>query len=249
MTKIPTRDEITVGSTVSVETKEDQGTGKLTTGKVLEILTASKFHPHGIKVRLDSSIVGRVKKILTNAPPTIEKQFVDLSKREVPKTEDTHNEFKEFYQYDKQLSDTSDVNKIKGIKSSVRHRLVLAICSFGNSKSGGFVYLGINSDGGVSGLEKDRDLEGFTDYEDAFANHIRDTLGALLKDKSFIISKLQIKFRSIEDKTICIIQVLPAIQPLYINGDFYVRGPTPRAEKLGGNDMIRYIKDRFPNFE
>jgi len=44
--------------------KQDQSSGKLTEGTVKKILTNSPNHPHGIKVMLDSGIVGRVKAIL-----------------------------------------------------------------------------------------------------------------------------------------------------------------------------------------
>ncbi len=44
--------------------KPHQRTGKLTEGVVKDILTKSPSHPHGIKVRLQSGIVGRVKEIL-----------------------------------------------------------------------------------------------------------------------------------------------------------------------------------------
>lgn len=44
--------------------KQDQRSGKLTEGVVKDILTRSATHPHGIKVRLQSGIVGRVKEIL-----------------------------------------------------------------------------------------------------------------------------------------------------------------------------------------
>jgi uncharacterized repeat protein (TIGR03833 family) len=49
------------GMLVRIELKKDQGTGRLTEGKVKEILTGSSFHPHGIKVRLEDGQVGRVK--------------------------------------------------------------------------------------------------------------------------------------------------------------------------------------------
>lgn len=45
--------------------KEDQRSGKLTEGFVKDILTKSPTHPHGIKVRLETGQVGRVKKIET----------------------------------------------------------------------------------------------------------------------------------------------------------------------------------------
>jgi uncharacterized repeat protein (TIGR03833 family) len=57
------RTEIAPGSTVMVVQKQDQGTGKLTEGIVKRILTKSQNHPHGIKVMLESGIVGRVKEI------------------------------------------------------------------------------------------------------------------------------------------------------------------------------------------
>ncbi len=59
----PRRDHIKEGITVLIETKENQGTGKLTQGTVSEILTSSQVHPHGIKVRLKDGQVGRVKQI------------------------------------------------------------------------------------------------------------------------------------------------------------------------------------------
>lgn len=45
--------------------KEDQRAGRLTRGIVQDILTSSSFHPHGIKVRLESGEVGRVQNIVT----------------------------------------------------------------------------------------------------------------------------------------------------------------------------------------
>lgn len=58
------RDHIKQGSKVRVVQKQDQRSGKLTEGIVANILTNSSTHPHGIKVRLESGIVGRVKEIL-----------------------------------------------------------------------------------------------------------------------------------------------------------------------------------------
>lgn len=58
------RADIKVGASVKVIQKQDQRTGNLTCGIVQAILTKSGTHPHGIKVRLESGIVGRVKEIL-----------------------------------------------------------------------------------------------------------------------------------------------------------------------------------------
>jgi uncharacterized repeat protein (TIGR03833 family) len=57
------RSSIRRGLVVSIVMKEDQRTGKLTEGIVEAILTNSAVHSYGIKVRLESGQVGRVKKI------------------------------------------------------------------------------------------------------------------------------------------------------------------------------------------
>lgn len=57
------RVNITPGSTVLIVMKKDQRSGNLTKGIVKDILTKSAFHPHGIKVRLESGEIGRVKEI------------------------------------------------------------------------------------------------------------------------------------------------------------------------------------------
>lgn len=58
------RDDIKPGMQVAVILKKDQRTGVKTEGIVKDLLTKSKFHPHGIKVRLEDGQVGRVAEIL-----------------------------------------------------------------------------------------------------------------------------------------------------------------------------------------
>ncbi|MGM0407642.1 MAG: YwbE family protein [Bacteroidota bacterium] len=60
------RNNIKPGMEVSIVLKKDQRTGKLTKGIVQDILTKSATHPHGIKVRLTTGEVGRLKEILEN---------------------------------------------------------------------------------------------------------------------------------------------------------------------------------------
>ena len=57
------RKNIKPGQSVAIVLKQDQDTGLLTDGIVRDILTKSPKHPHGIKVRLMSGEVGRVKEI------------------------------------------------------------------------------------------------------------------------------------------------------------------------------------------
>lgn len=58
------RDNVRPGLTVKIILKQDQRTGKRTRGIVKDILTKSPEHPHGIKVRLETGEVGRVKEII-----------------------------------------------------------------------------------------------------------------------------------------------------------------------------------------
>ena len=58
------RADIKPGIDVMVELTEDKRTGRLTEGKVKEVLTSSPNHPHGIKVMLENGLVGRIKQII-----------------------------------------------------------------------------------------------------------------------------------------------------------------------------------------
>ena len=57
------RSHIKIGKIAEIVQKQDQRSGKLTTGIIKRILTKSSFHPHGIKVQLETGEVGRVKKM------------------------------------------------------------------------------------------------------------------------------------------------------------------------------------------
>lgn len=55
------RSDIKPGQMVGIVTKENQVSHEITEGTVQDILTKSLYHPHGIKVRLTTGEVGRVK--------------------------------------------------------------------------------------------------------------------------------------------------------------------------------------------
>jgi uncharacterized repeat protein (TIGR03833 family) len=64
MPDLPKRSEITPGIRVWIVEKQNQPTGKLTSGVVARLLTSSPTHPHGIKVMLVDGKVGRVQAII-----------------------------------------------------------------------------------------------------------------------------------------------------------------------------------------
>ena len=59
------RSKIRPGVEVQIVQKQHQRSGLLTEGVVQDILTKSPTHPHGIKVRLETGEVGRVKEVLS----------------------------------------------------------------------------------------------------------------------------------------------------------------------------------------
>lgn len=58
------RADVKPGIAVMVELVEHKRTGRLTGGRVKEVLTTSPVHPHGIKVRLENGMIGRIKEII-----------------------------------------------------------------------------------------------------------------------------------------------------------------------------------------
>jgi uncharacterized repeat protein (TIGR03833 family) len=58
------RFDVKPGAHVKIVLKENQQTGKLTEGYVEEVLTKSVEHSHGIKVRLITGEVGRIKEMM-----------------------------------------------------------------------------------------------------------------------------------------------------------------------------------------
>ena len=58
------RKDIKPGLKVDIVLKQDRRSGKATCGIVKDVLTKSSYHPHGIKVRLETGEVGRVKEII-----------------------------------------------------------------------------------------------------------------------------------------------------------------------------------------
>ena len=66
MPELPKRSEIQPGIRVYIVEKQNQATGKLSSGVVARLLTSSPTHPHGIKVMLVNGKVGRVQSIVEN---------------------------------------------------------------------------------------------------------------------------------------------------------------------------------------
>jgi len=66
------RSNISIGLLVRIVQKQHQQSEELTEGVVNRILTNAPQHPHGIKVKLDTGEVGRVKEIINEEADEID---------------------------------------------------------------------------------------------------------------------------------------------------------------------------------
>jgi len=259
MTDLPTNDQIIIGSKVGIEKKEDQGTGKLTEGIVKKKLTSSTTHPHGIKVALEDGNVGRVKKILSKSSQKLTSASLtseDLSKTHllIPKDEDTLNEFKSTFQYDLQEetfrnngnNEAADArrNDRKKIRDDIRKEISITVSAFTN-QDGGRLFVGVNDDSTVLGL--DRDFKEYQGSKDKFKLAIIDSLKTFLKNTAFI-AKLKFEFVNSDNKEYFIITVPKSTEPVYLHfsniQETYVRVQNS-SQKFNTEEFLKHCKDRF----
>jgi len=259
------RSNIRIGERVRIEAKKDMGTGKLTEGIVKEILTLGSSHPLGIMVILDNGIKGRVKHIANkqnefDTETQTEYQINKLDLLEIPTKEDPLNEFKSTFRFDLTEEVLRKAGKIAEAdgrkrdierKDEIRKEIAITVAGFANAE-GGYLFLGIDDDGTILGLEKDMKVYNFKNT-DVFALSISESLENYLKNRAFISSKVKMSFQEKNNKTIYIIKVLPAPSPVFVHTgnsqENYVRSSTAaKTQKMETEDFIKYCISRFPNW-
>ncbi len=284
MADIPLRDQIKPGTKVAIETKEDQGTGKLTKGIVKNILTSSNSHPYGIMVELTDGNKGRVKQISEDASnetkqdldelkyqkyleeisdyrrqttPQYEIKLEQLSskifpKKDIPKNEDPYNEFKKTFKFDskekefrqKGLIEAADGRKkeFKKIEHAIKKEISIAVSALGNTM-GGTLFIGVDDDGQVVGLNDD--MESFKSF-DEFLRAVQDSLVTFTQHRVFAS---EINFSIGEDEKFLVLEV-PAFRdsPIFIKEnleeEFYIRG-FGKSDKMPTSDAVSYIQRNF----
>lgn len=128
---------------------------------------------------------------------------------------------------------------------SIKNKIAITICSFLNSK-GGFLFIGLNDDGSVQGLDKDFSLSDKPNARDYFQNQFDDTIRQFL---SFSVkSNITGKFQEIEDKTIFFVCVTPSQRPVFLKKpkekEFWVRGNAGN-NKLDIEQTVNYCFDKW----
>lgn len=127
---------------------------------------------------------------------------------------------------------------------TMRDNVLQALASFMNSYHGGDVFIGVENDtSAVVGLEKDyeaadsgkRNRDG---YELWLRNVIASALGA------DVTAFYRILFHELEGKDVLLIQVDPAPEPIYLDGDLYIRDGNGKR-KLRAAEALRYVEQRW----
>lgn len=118
------------------------------------------------------------------------------------------------------------------------------VAAFMNS-NGGVVIIGVDDEGQILGIENDLqamrkgDIDGF---ELTFTSVFNSMIGVEYRHY------LSLNFEDIEGKTICLINVMPAPEPIYITNkgkeEFYVKAGN-QAQSMTVSEAMRYIKDHF----
>jgi len=102
------RENLSVGLSVGIVLKEDQGTDVVVYGKISDFLTNSKRHPRGIKVRLEDGSIGRVREIGEGEE---EKEEAVSAKKGSSENDDDEEEDEQ----DEQREEQSNVVYVRGL--------------------------------------------------------------------------------------------------------------------------------------
>ena len=172
----------------------------------------------------------------------------------IPKDEDTWNEFKSTFQYDLKEEIFRKNRKIeaadarrddqKKIRDDLQKEISITVSAFAN-KEGGRLFVGVNDDSSVLGLE--RDLKFYHQSKDKFKLAITGSLKNFLKNNAFL-AKLKFKFVNTDDKEYFIILVPESTEPVYLHfsniQEAYVRIQNS-SQKFNTEEFLKHCKNRF----
>jgi len=164
-------------------------------------------------------------------------------KLDIPKYEDTRNEFKSTYRLDLKRFEKGDGTKTHS--KDVEKEIPVTISAMAN-KEGGTLFIGIDDDGNVLGLENDYELLK-NPNDDKFQRMIWQTIKNFIENMVYV-SKLEVSLINKESKKMYIIKIPSADEPIFVHDDHtqesYVRIGS-RSEKFSPSDFMKYCKTRF----
>jgi len=173
-------------------------------------------------------------------------------KKDIPKNEDPYNEFKKTFKFDskekefrqKGLIEAADGRKkeFKKIEHAIKKEISIAVSALGNTM-GGTLFIGVDDDGQVVGLNDD--MESFKSF-DEFLRAVQDSLVTFTQHRVFAS---EINFSIGEDEKFLVLEV-PAFRdsPIFIKEnleeEFYIRG-FGKSDKMPTSDAVSYIQRNF----
>jgi len=183
----------------------------------------------------------------------------EVSTRILPKSflegcfEDKYNEFKETFHIDtkeKKFRESGNIvaadgrkKESKKIEHGIKKEISIAVSAFGNA-NGGKLFIGVDDDGKVIGLEDD--LKSYDNNFDRLMREIQTSIDEFTKDPVFLD---EIIFSIGEHNSFLVLDV-PRFDyhPVYVHeGDeteFYLRG-FGRSKKLSTSIAVSYIHRNF----
>lgn len=251
-----------IGMAVEINPQSDRTRKKLVSGKIAEILTNAKTHPHGILVQLESGEKGRVKSIVLNQKtdePSIDTGIQGKTIQELIDIGENHLiEFKSSAEWSKKLQ-KDDIKK--STSSEVRQygnkasKVIIAktLAGFLNTE-GGTLIIGVleNKDSGkdeLIGIEEDYKFIKDKN-KDGYRRMIEDIIGTYFPENIFnhYNKYLQTIFEEINGKTICGISAIRSDKRVFIklnnNDHFFIRRDASTRE-IKGESILKYCEEHF----
>lgn len=201
------RKNITVGSTVRIETSTDERKSNIVFGVVKKVLDVEDYRENGYHVELEDDTQGIVCDIIKFIPSNI-----DPDLELILAGENERVEFKQTFCVDVHRFEATG-EKIKLDK--IEFNIPKAICGFAN-RDGGTLYIGVvDRTNELVGLDHDYEVLG-TDA-DGFENKYKMTIRKYFGDRNKAIAKNVFpKMLKIKGKDVFKIRVTPSTTPFII---------------------------------
>jgi len=122
-----------------------------------------------------------------------------------------------------------------------KERMAQHVAGFANT-AGGHLILGVNKEGEIQGLEKD--FKAITKGQEGFKKQLETALAEYLGE-TFATQKTEVRFNTLGDKSVCVVNVEPSEEPIQFSGDdLYIRDGS-ETKQLSARDSDDYIKKHF----
>jgi len=246
------RSELKIGQSVIISPRENRNSS--VQGTIKEVLTRAEDHPHGILVKLDSGVIGRVKNIISKIVQTPE-----LSSDHLLKGEGQDIEYKSSALWSQDFSKKISENKISSElqqygRDASKFIIARVIASFLNTK-GGQLVIGIKEDKNtfketVIGIDSEIKKLADKNY-DGYKRMIVDQI-----IRKYLPSDIynhfpdffNINFKKMEDKTVCVITTQPSSFKVFItwkNKNFFYIRTESECRELVGEELVNYCQKHF----